>query len=64
MFHTHQRHPANFSRIDFDMHRRLFVSLYHVIVSLRNPTFPRIRAFRVADDGVRELEVVTDAPLR
>jgi proteasome lid subunit RPN8/RPN11 len=64
VFHTHQRHPANFSRIDFDLHRRLFVSLYHVIISLRNPAFPRLRAFRIGDDGVRELQVDTEAPAR
>lgn len=64
VFHTHQRHPANFSRIDFELHRRLFESLYHVVVSLRNPSIPRVRAFQVSADGVHELEMVlTDVPL-
>lgn len=60
VFHTHQRHPANFSRIDFEMHRRLFENLYHVVVSLRNPRFPRVRAFQVSDDGVHELKVAAN----
>jgi hypothetical protein len=64
VFHTHQRHPANFSRIDFEMHWRLFESLYHVILSLRNPSFPRLRAFQVSAEGVCELEVLlTDVSL-
>jgi formylglycine-generating enzyme required for sulfatase activity/proteasome lid subunit RPN8/RPN11 len=55
VFHTHQRHPANFSKIDWDMHRQRFCDLWHLIISLRNPQFPQMRAFGISGDGVREL---------
>jgi formylglycine-generating enzyme required for sulfatase activity/proteasome lid subunit RPN8/RPN11 len=55
VLHSHQRHPANFSRIDWEMHRQRFCDLWHLIISLRNPQLPQVRAFAVADDGVREL---------
>jgi proteasome lid subunit RPN8/RPN11 len=58
VFHTHQRHAANFSRIDYELHLRLFESLWHLIVSLRNPRYPRLRAFDVTSDGVRELQLL------
>jgi len=58
VFHTHQRHAANFSRIDYELHLRLFESLWHLIVSLRNPSYPRLRAFDVTSGGVRELELI------
>jgi len=57
VFHSHQRHPANFSRIDYDMHRRRFEKLWHVIISMRNPRLPQVRAFEVLPSGVRELDV-------
>ncbi|HVB46268.1 MAG TPA: SUMF1/EgtB/PvdO family nonheme iron enzyme [Streptosporangiaceae bacterium] len=55
VLHSHQRHPANFSRIDWDMHRQRFSDLWHLIISLRNPQLPQVRAFAVASDSVREL---------
>lgn len=57
VFHSHQRHPANFSQIDYEMHVQRFQSLWHMIVSLRNPRFPQVRVYAVAPDGVRELRV-------
>lgn len=57
VFHTHQRHPANFSQIDYDTHRRCFVDMWHIILSLRNVRYPRMRAFAVSADGVHELAV-------
>jgi proteasome lid subunit RPN8/RPN11 len=61
VFHTHQRHPANFSRIDFELHVGRFPSLWHLIVSLRNPRYPQLRPFRVSRDGVDELPLVVVA---
>jgi len=58
VFHTHQRHAANFSRIDYELHLRMFESLWHLIVSLRNPCYPRLRAFDVTSSGVRELPLI------
>jgi proteasome lid subunit RPN8/RPN11 len=57
VFHSHQRHPANFSRIDYDTHLSRFSALWHLIVSMRNPELPQIRAFSVSQGGVRELHV-------
>jgi sulfatase modifying factor 1 len=55
VLHSHQRHPANFSRIDWDMHRQRFSGLWHLIISVRNPQMPQVRAFAVESDSVREL---------
>jgi len=55
VLHSHQRHPANFSQIDWDMHRQRFSGLWHLIISLRNAQLPQVRAFAVAPDSVREL---------
>jgi proteasome lid subunit RPN8/RPN11 len=57
VFHSHQRHPTNFSRIDYDMHMDRFEDLWHLIISMRNPELPQIRVFGVARTGVTELEV-------
>jgi proteasome lid subunit RPN8/RPN11 len=57
VFHSHQRHPANFSRIDYEMHLSRFSRLWHLIVSMRNPAMPQVRAFSVSADGVEELTV-------
>lgn len=55
VFHSHQRHPANFSRIDYELHMRGAASLWHLIVSMRNPAVPQLRPFAVSRLGVREL---------
>jgi proteasome lid subunit RPN8/RPN11 len=61
VFHSHQRHPANFSEIDYDLHLSRFETLWHLIVSLRNPEIPQLRAFSVSRAGVSELPLlVTD----
>jgi len=57
VFHSHQRHPGNFSRIDYDMHMERFEELWHLIVSMRNPASPQLRAFAPSRSGVRELQV-------
>ena len=61
VFHSHRRHPANFSRIDYELHLQRFDRLWHLIVSMRNPEMPQLRAFAVSARGVRELPV-DDAP--
>jgi formylglycine-generating enzyme required for sulfatase activity/proteasome lid subunit RPN8/RPN11 len=58
VFHSHIRHPANFSRVDFDLHVQRFPSLWHLIVSVRNLDLPQLRAFAVSDAGVRELPLL------
>jgi formylglycine-generating enzyme required for sulfatase activity/proteasome lid subunit RPN8/RPN11 len=61
VFHSHLRHPANFSGIDFDLHTQRFDNLWHLIISMRNPHLPQLRAFAVSPAGVRELPLVTPA---
>src|ERR1051326_2574481 len=36
VFHSHSRHPANFSGVDYDLHIQRFATLWHLIVSMRN----------------------------
>jgi len=63
VFHSHRRHPGSFSRIDYEMHRSRFGGLWHLIISMRNPLIPQVRAFAPGPAGVDELEVrVTDDP--
>jgi proteasome lid subunit RPN8/RPN11 len=57
VFHSHQRHPANFSRIDYEMHLSRFERLWHLIVSMRNPAMPQVRAFAVRRGCVEEVPV-------
>jgi proteasome lid subunit RPN8/RPN11 len=64
VFHTHRRHPGNFSDIDYDLHISRFGSLWHLIISLRNVHLPQLRAFAVSASGVRELEVLVDGAER
>ena len=61
LFHTHQRHPANFSRVDYELHMSRFQNLWHLIVSMRNPQLPQLRAFAVSSAGVRELRLRVEA---
>jgi proteasome lid subunit RPN8/RPN11 len=58
VFHTHRRHPANFSSIDYEMHVSRFENLWHLIISLRNAAMPQIRAFEVSPHHVREMELL------
>lgn len=57
VFHTHLRHPGNFSDIDYELHVSRFSSLWHLIISLRNIRMPQMRAFAVSKTGVRELQI-------
>jgi proteasome lid subunit RPN8/RPN11 len=57
VFHTHRRHPGNFSEIDYDLHVSRFDSLWHLIISLRNPKMAQLRAFAVSRSGVREMDI-------
>jgi proteasome lid subunit RPN8/RPN11 len=58
VFHTHRRHPANFSSIDYEMHVSRFENLWHLIISLRNAALPQVRAFEVSPHHVREMELL------
>jgi formylglycine-generating enzyme required for sulfatase activity/proteasome lid subunit RPN8/RPN11 len=55
VFHSHQRHPANFSRIDYDLHLTRFDALWHMIISMRNPEIPVVRVFAPTRSGTREI---------
>ena len=57
VLHSHRRHPANFSGIDYELHMERFKNLWHLIVSMRNPLLPQLRAFSVSRRGIRELDV-------
>lgn len=61
VFHSHLRHPANFSGIDYDMHVERFDDLWHLIVSMRNPALPQVRAYAVSRDRVREMMLASPA---
>ncbi|SDP40238.1 formylglycine-generating enzyme family protein [Lentzea jiangxiensis] len=62
VFHTHRRHPGNFSVIDYDLHTSRFDSMWHLIISLRNPDQPQLRAFSATARGIRELAVHLGSP--
>jgi hypothetical protein len=55
-FHVHRRQPANFSVIDYRLHNPAF--RWHLILSLRDPARPVLRAFQVrkepAEFGISE----------
>jgi proteasome lid subunit RPN8/RPN11 len=57
VFHSHRRHPANFSQIDFEMHMQRFDTLWHMVISMREPALPQVRVFAVSSGRVRELRV-------
>jgi proteasome lid subunit RPN8/RPN11 len=48
MFHSHRRQPANFSHIDYRLHNPAYP--WHLIVSMREPQRPVLRAFAVRKD--------------
>ncbi|MCX4852727.1 hypothetical protein [Streptomyces canus] len=58
VFHSHRRHPALLTSVDADLHPS--PDLWHLIVMLRNPRYPQVRAFRVEPgQRVREVDVIT-----
>lgn len=57
VFHNHQRHPANFSGIDHELHLTRVADLWHLVVSLRNPELPQVRGYQPAGGRVREVPV-------
>jgi formylglycine-generating enzyme required for sulfatase activity/proteasome lid subunit RPN8/RPN11 len=62
MFHTHRRHPGNFSEIDYELHVSRSAWMWHLVISLRNVTMPQLRAFRTSGRGVCELRLVIAGP--
>lgn len=58
LFHVHRRQPANFSLIDFRLHNPAYA--WHLIISLRNPRTPVLRAFAVRKDLDAELGISPD----
>jgi proteasome lid subunit RPN8/RPN11 len=49
MFHSHRRQPANFSQIDYRLHNPAYP--WHLIVAMREPHRPVLRAFEVRKDS-------------
>jgi hypothetical protein len=58
LFHVHRRQPANFSVIDFRLHNPAYP--WHLIISLRDPGSPVLRAFAVRKDPSAELGISPD----
>ena len=58
LFHVHRRQPANFSVIDFRLHNPAYA--WHLIISLRDPGAPVLRAFAVRKDPSAELGISPD----
>jgi proteasome lid subunit RPN8/RPN11 len=58
MFHVHRRQPANFSVIDFRLHNPAYP--WHLIISLRDPGKPVLRAFAVRKDLTADLGISPD----
>jgi proteasome lid subunit RPN8/RPN11 len=57
-FHVHRRQPANFSLIDFRLHNPAYA--WHLIISLRDPAHPDLRAFAVRKDAASEFGISAD----
>ena len=55
VFHSHQRHPAIFSKVDCDLHPEK--DLWHLIISLRNIDMPQVRIFKVCNDMSQEIPI-------
>jgi proteasome lid subunit RPN8/RPN11 len=53
VFHSHQRHPAIFSKVDVDMHPS--GELWHLIISLKNFELPQIKIFKIESNQVKEI---------
>lgn len=51
VFHTHMRHPPMLSKIDADMH--LSNSVWHLIISIKNLAYPRIKIFTIDHSEVK-----------
>jgi hypothetical protein len=58
LFHVHRRQPANFSVIDFRLHNPAYA--WHLIISLRDPAHPVLRAFAVRKDLTSEFGISAD----
>ena len=55
LFHVHRRQPANFSVIDFKLHNPAYA--WHLIISLRDPASPVLRAFAVRKDVTADVGI-------
>lgn len=55
VFHSHQRHPAIFSKVDVDLHPEK--GLWHIIISLRNLEMPQVKAFEICGEKVEEIAI-------
>ena len=53
VFHSHQRHPPIFSRVDVDLHPE--PNLWHLIIALKNIEMPQIKIFKFEGTKIKEL---------
>ena len=58
IYHSHTRSEAYPSQTDVNL--AFYPDALYVIVSLRNPDEPEVRAFRIADERVDEVQVPVD----
>lgn len=56
VFHSHQRHPAIFSKVDVDLHPSN--KLWHLIISLRNFDYPEPKVFSLKEGRVKQIAYV------
>jgi len=56
LFHTHKRHQAIFSQIDRDLH--CDSDLWHLIISIADPSNPDVRAYCIEGDIVYETRII------
>lgn len=58
VFHSHQRHPAIFSKVDIDLHPS--EDLWHLIISVRTFDSPQVKLFRHKNKVVQELRLILE----
>lgn len=58
-FHTHLRHPAYFAEVDQQLHP--LPSLWHFLVSLRNPAHPELAAFMIKGGQAFQIPIINQS---
>jgi proteasome lid subunit RPN8/RPN11 len=61
IYHSHTRSEAYPSQTDVNL--AFYPDALYLIVSLRNPDEPEVRAFRIADERIDEVEVSVGDPV-
>ena len=58
IYHSHTRSEAYPSQTDVNL--AFYPDALYLIVSLRNPEDPEVRAFRIADERIEEVQLAVD----